>query len=75
MSTPSFLSTEYFRQDLLAAPTQDVRLNKMQADISLVEEEEEMVPDTLDESMTAVNQDVWKSTKQKRKEMKRAPNK
>ncbi len=47
----------------------------MQADISLVEEEEEMVPDTLDESMTAVNQDVWKSTKQKRKEMKRAPNK
>ena len=54
----------------MIAPTQDLRLNK-DGTIILDEEENE---EQMDES-TSEQKEEWKSMKQKRKEIKRAPNK
>ena len=75
-------SKEYFRQDLLAAPTQDLRLNKQAAVILDKEELEEQKDEQMDESINekkdeSINEqnDEWKPLKKRRKEIKRAPNK
>ena len=65
-------SQEYFRQDLLAAPTQDLRLNKHSSMLD-EEEEENQCEEKMNETING--QEEWKPVKQKRKEMKRAPNK
>ena len=75
-------SQEYFRQDLLAAPTQDLRLNKQTATILDEEELEEQKDEQMDESMSekkdeSISEQIeeWKPLKKRRKGIKRAPNK
>ncbi len=63
-------SEEYFRQDLMVAPSQDLRLNKQGASVAALDDDGD---ETLNEAPE--EQEEWKSTKQKRKEKKRAPNK
>ena len=58
----------------MVAPTQDLRLNKVAAIVLEEEENEDQKEQEMDES-TSEQKEEWKSLRQKRKEIKRAPNK
>ena len=69
-----FLSSqEYFRQDVLVAPTQDLRMNKQAGDTDKDETGEESANNM--NGAIEEQTEEWKSTKEKRKDKKRAPNK